>query len=117
MSNTPQQALTLLNDPEFVEAAKALAVRVIGRESKDDGRLEFIYQRALARSIRPKEADSLKQFLATQRSYFKDHPVDAGKLLKIGLFQAPAGDDPIELAAWMSVCRVVLNLHETITRY
>ena len=117
VSNTPQQALTLLNDPEFVEAAKALAVRVLGREKKDVGRLEFLYQRALARSIRPKEADSLKQFLATQRSYFKDRPADAGKLLKTGLLQAPAGDDPIELAAWMSVCRVVLNLHETITRY
>jgi hypothetical protein len=117
VSNTPQQALTLLNDPEFVEAAKALAALAIGHEKTDDSRLEFIYRRALARSIRPKEAESLKQFLAGQRSNFKAHPADAGKLLKVGLTQVPATADPVEEAAWTNVCRVVLNLHETITRY
>ena len=117
MSNTPQQALTLLNDPEFVEAAKALAVRVIGHDREDDARLNFIYQRALARPIKPKEAESLKKFLASQRSYFTANPADAARLLKVGSTQVPAGGDPRELAAWTSLCRVVLNLHETITRY
>jgi hypothetical protein len=117
VSNTPQQALTLLNDPEFVEAAKALALHAMDHAQPDDARLEFIYQRTLARSIKPQEADSLKKFLAAQKTYFKTHPADAAKLLNIGIMRVPSNIDQPELAAWMSVCRVVLNLHETITRY
>ena len=116
VSNTPQQALTLLNDPECVEAAKALAVRVACRT---EGRGPFgVHLPAGFGSIDPAQGSRFAEAVPrVATKYFKAHATDAGKLLKIGLFQVPAGDDPIELAAWTSVCRVVLNLHETITRY
>ncbi len=118
VSNTPQQALTLLNDPSFVEAARVLAEKVLQAPAKsDDDRLNFIYQRALGRSIQRKELTSLKKFLAVQREHLqsdKDEPV---KIQKVGLAPAAKGADAIELGAWTSVCRVVLNLHETITVY
>ena len=117
LSNTPQQALTLLNDPEFVEAARVLAEKTMAASKTDDGRIEFAFQRALCRSARAKERQSLATFLAEQRDYYKEHKDDAGKLARIGIAPVPAGADMSELAAWTTVCRVVLNLHETITRY
>ena len=113
-ANTPQQALTLLNDPEFVEAARVLAASLKGKT--DDAKLLEIYQRALARSPKPQEKASLLAFLAKVRTEYAARPDDATKLLAIGLAPTPTGNAP-ELAAWTSVCRVVLNLHETITRY
>jgi len=118
VSNTPQQALTLLNDPTFVEAARALATRVLAAKvATDDARLDLAYERALARPARPQEKESLKSFLATQRQYYASTPEDADKLVRVGLAPAPKKSDEAELAAWTSVCRVILNLHESITRY
>jgi hypothetical protein len=116
VSNTPQQALTLLNDPTFVEAARVLAQRVVADADNTEARLERIYQLALCRSPKSAETQSLARFLKTQQEYFAQHPEDVQKLVKVGLSPVPAGD-AAELAAWTSVCRVVLNLHETITRY
>ncbi|MBB6054010.1 PSD1 and planctomycete cytochrome C domain-containing protein [Armatimonas rosea] len=113
-ANTPQQALTLLNDPEFVEAARVFAASL--KAKTDDGKLAEIYQRALARAPKPQEQKSLLAFLTKVRAEYAARPDDAKKLLTIGNAPAPAGD-AIELASWATVCRVVLNLHETITRY
>ncbi len=117
VSNTPQQALTLLNDPTFVEAARALAATAMTAAPADDARLATIFERALSRQPKPRERGSLTKFLAAQRDYFKATPADATKLLKVGQSPAPAGVNEQELAAWTAVARVVLNLHETITRY
>lgn len=115
LSNTPQQALTLLNDPEFVEAARVMAARLPA--GTDAVKLDAAFQRALARSPKPQEKASLLAFLAKVRVAYKALPDDANKLLSIGLTPAPKDTNPTELAAWASVCRVILNLHETITRY
>jgi hypothetical protein len=116
LSNTPQQALTLLNDPEFVEASRVLAERVIGVGGTDEKKLEAVYQRVLCRSPKANERASLLAFLADQRKAYKASPDDAQKLVAVG--NAPAsGPDSAELAAWANTCRVVLNLHEAITRY
>jgi Protein of unknown function (DUF1553) len=118
VSNTPQQALTLLNAPTFVEASRTFAVLVMmSKPQSDDDRLDFAFQRALSRPARPGEVESLKQFLAGQREYYRSAPDEADKLLRVGLAPAPKKVDEAELAAWTSVCRVILNLHETITRY
>jgi hypothetical protein len=116
VSNTPQQALTLLNDPTFVEAARLFALRILPA-GDDTARIQQAMQLALARPASTRELESLTKFLATQREAFKAAPEDAKKYNAIGLKPVPDGVDPVELAAWSSVCRVVLNLHETITRY
>ena len=114
VANTPQQALTLLNDPTFVEAARVLASKLSGTD--DAAKLGDLFRRALAREPRPAEAKSLVDYLAAQRTHYRANRGDAERLLKIGQAATPT-DNPAELAAWASVCRVVLNLHETITRY
>lgn len=118
-ANTPQQALTLLNDSTFVEAARVLAANILhdANTPTDAARIDALYQRALARSPKDKERESLLKFLEEQRHDFADQPEDSAKLLKVGLSPAPKDIPAPELAAWASVCRVVLNLHETITRY
>ena len=113
-ANTPQQALTLLNDPEFVEAARVFAASLKGKT--DDAKLADVYQRALARAPKPQEQKSLLAFLAKVRAEYAARPDDAKKLLATGNSPLPSGDAN-ELASWAMVCRVVLNLHETITRY
>ncbi len=117
-SNTPQQALTLLNDPAFVEAARAFATRLLKSTVKDDSsRIGLAYEHALFRRPDEQEITSLLSFLQTQRTAWKADPAAAEKMLKTGLTPLPPDTDTTELAAWTSLCRVILNLHETITRY
>lgn len=122
VSNTPQQALTLLNDPTFVEAARLFAARLLGeaRATTDVQHIRRAYQLALAREPSAAEFSSLAKFLTQQRADYAAHPADAEKLVRVGLAPLPAVKnevDPVELAAWTNLCRVVLNAHETITRY
>jgi hypothetical protein len=118
-SNSPQQALTLLNDPTFVEAARGFALRVL-REKPAAGeadRIRHAMRLALAREPKPDELESLGKFLSVQRDHYQSKPEDAEAFLKTGLSDPGGGHDPAELAAWTQLCRVILNLHETITRY
>jgi hypothetical protein len=111
VSNTPQQALTLLNDPIFVEAARAFAARLLlsAPEAGDDSaRIRLAYRLALHREPRAAEAASLASFLAGQRQAFAAVP--AGLAPKDQL-------DPVEHAAWTQLARVLLNTQEVITRY
>lgn len=118
LANTPQQGLTLLNDPTFVEASRVFAANVLKAPVKSDGqRIDLVYEVALARNARTKEKVSLTEFLSQQRQHYREHSEEVEKLLKVGLATAPQDLDKVELAAWSQVCRVVLNLHETITRY
>jgi hypothetical protein len=118
VSNTPQQALTLLNDPTFVEASRVFAARVLNSKSRsDEDRIDLAFQRAVARPAKSAEKQSLLTFLATQREYYAAHQDEAVKLLHVGNFSLSTVTPPSDLAAWAQVCRVILNLHETITRY
>ncbi|MEZ0385513.1 MAG: DUF1553 domain-containing protein, partial [Verrucomicrobium sp.] len=118
VSNTPQQALTLLNDPTFVEAARVFAERLLQKNIADDAtRLNAAMELAAGRQLKRPELDSLTYFLNSQRELYKASPEDAAKLAKVGVSPLASGVNVEELAAWTSVCRVVLNLQETITRY
>jgi hypothetical protein len=118
VSNTPQQALTLLNDPTFVEASRVFAGRILAtKDNTDEQRLDLVYRRALGRPPNSTERESLARFLGEQRSYYRANAEDAKKLLRIGFAPELPVANEAELAAWTQVCRVVLNLHETITRY
>jgi hypothetical protein len=117
VSNTPQQALTLLNDPTFVEAARALASRAMAAGRTDDERLNLIFSLALSRSPKPRERESLAVFLSDVRARIVSKADDPAKMDAVGLAPVPQGTDVAELGAWTNVARVVLNLHESITRY
>lgn len=118
-SNSPQQALTLLNDPSFVEAARALALRVAHEKSATDdaAKINYAIRLTLSREAKPSELTSLTKFIKTQRDFYQTKPDDAKAFLKIGLSDHGVGQDPAELAAWSQLCRVILNLHESITIY
>jgi hypothetical protein len=116
-SNTPQQALVLLNDPTYVEAARALAGRVLSEGGQTTAeRLDFAFRQTLTRSPRPEETKTVTALLEKHQREFAVEKESAQNFLAVGDLKSPAALDPAELAAWTSVSRVLLNLHETITR-
>ncbi len=120
-SNTPLQALVLLNDPSYVEAARALALRTLIAADDDPARIEWMLHTVLARSPRPAELPVLNALLEKHRAEFAALPDTAQQLLDVGELPLPDQLDgaPLnvtELAAWTNVARTLLNLHETITR-
>ncbi len=116
-TNTPLQALVLLNDPGFVEAARALAQRVIiSGGSSPTERLDFAFKLCTARKPEIAEAQVLLAIYEAQLARFKQDPEAAKKLTHVGESAVPAGLDPAELAAWTAVGNVLLNLDETITK-
>ncbi|MEZ6060284.1 MAG: PSD1 and planctomycete cytochrome C domain-containing protein [Planctomycetaceae bacterium] len=108
-SNTPLQALTLLNDPVFLEMARALANRVLTENpGNDQERLTHAFRLVVCRPPTAQEAERLRNYLQQQRTLFAEHPDAATELLQ----DAPAGTD----AAWIALASVLLNLDEFIHR-
>jgi mono/diheme cytochrome c family protein len=104
-SNTPLQALTLLNDAQFYELAQGLATRLFREAGQtDEARLDLAFRLCVARRPKPEERRTLQKLLAQQLAV-EDPACDA-----------PAGIDGHQFAAWTTVARVLLNLDETITR-
>jgi hypothetical protein len=113
-SNTPLQALTLLNDQAFFECAQALAARVLREcKSSDEARLTHAFRLALARAPKERERQILTRLLTQQRESLRRSPQEARGLVGALL---PKGADVVEHAAWGQVARVLLNLDEFITR-
>lgn len=117
-SNIPQQALVLLNDPTYVEAARAFALRML-RDGGDapEQRLNWAFREALSRDITEAEATVLRTVLDSHRQQFASDPAAAKQFLSVGASPMPSEMDLAETAAWTQVARVILNLHETITRF
>ncbi len=116
-SNNPLQALVLLNDPTYVEAARVFAERVVREGGTSDAeRLQFAYRVCLSREVHPAEARMLTALLQKHKAQYTADAKAAAELLSIGQRQTPGGMNKAELAAWTSVTRVLLNLHETIVR-
>ena len=116
-SNIPQQALVLLNDPTYVEASRALAGRILKEGGADtNARLAWAWRQVLSRKPQPDEIQAIQSLLARQLAEYRADPAAAQALIKIGQTAPPQTADPAELAAWTNIARVLLNLHETITR-
>jgi hypothetical protein len=116
-SNTPLQALQLLNDTQHVEAARALAARGLAEGgADDDARIGWLYRTVLARPPRPAEAEVVAATLAGNRSRYAADADAARRLISVGESHPPAALPPDELAAWTLVANMILNLDETITR-
>jgi hypothetical protein len=111
-SNTPLQSLTLLNDEAFVEFSKALAERIL-RESpgSDQARLQYAFRLCLSRSPSPDERQRLFTLLNSELDSLKKFPDEARSLV-----DPNTSGDILQLAAWTTIARVLLNVDETITR-
>ncbi len=116
-TNTPLQALVLMNDPQFVETARAFAERVLleGGKSPED-RVEFAFEAATARLPNADEARILRELLERQLEVYRADAAAASAFLDVGDRPALAVLDPAELAAWTMVTSTILNLDETITK-
>jgi hypothetical protein len=116
-TDTPLQALSLLNDVTFVEAARALAARAL-TEGGDTpaGRLTLAFRLALARRPRPDELRVLTAALDAHRARYRANPAAADALLRVGEWPADGSLDPVELAATTAVANMILSLDETITK-
>jgi hypothetical protein len=116
-SSTPLQALVLLNDPEFVEAARTLAAKTLAEGNADLlSRARFMLRRAVGRVPTDDEVGVVADLVERHRQLLAADAPAADAMLAIGAMPQPAGVDPIEMAAWMTAARAVLNLHETYTR-
>jgi hypothetical protein len=111
-SNTPLQALDLLNDPIYVEAARVFAEHAMPQSDY----LGWIFSQALNREPSPEERRILTGLYAANLARFRAAPDDARSLSQIGDSPLPTAVDVPRLAAMTVVTRAVLNLHETITR-
>lgn len=116
-SNIPQQALVLLNDPTYVEAARAFAARILS-ECKGDAaqRISWAFECCLQRKARPEELTTMQALLEKHLAAYRADSNAASLLLQTGQAPTPEVLDKPELAAWVHIARVLLNLHETITR-
>ena len=117
LTTTPLQALTLMNNITFVEAARFIAERIQreGGESKND-QLNFAYQLILSRKPTPEEQSNLLADLKYYRQDFTQNPKDAESLLKIGSKKRDKKLPAPETAAWTLIANTLLNLDETLTK-
>jgi hypothetical protein len=116
-SNTPLQALQLMNDVQHVEAARALAARALTEGGDDDAaRIGWLFRTVLARGPEAAEAEVLAGSLAAHRARYAADTAAAGRLIAHGESKPPTRLSPDELAAWTLLANTVLNLDETVTR-
>lgn len=115
-TNTPLQALVLLNDPTFVEAARVLAERVLADATTDDERIALAFQICLSRLPNSDERRVLAETLHAARDRFRKDPSAAEKLLSVGRASAGSKIASEELAVWTAVMSLLLNLDEAISK-
>lgn len=114
ISNTPLQALTMMNNEVFVEAAQAFAQRILEENvGNDTERMQRALRLCIGRAPTQKETTRFAILLQKSRSYYQKHPENAAKL--VGKYQ-PKEVAPPEAAAWVAVARTALNLDEFMTR-
>ncbi|MFN0055582.1 MAG: PSD1 and planctomycete cytochrome C domain-containing protein [Planctomycetales bacterium] len=118
VSNTLLAALTLLNDPSFVEGARVFAARLLTeQEASDAERISRGWRLVLSRPADAEERAAAMRLLTASRAEFEGDPDRAEKLLSVGQSSRPDRIAAAELAAWTTLARALFNLHETITRY
>ncbi len=116
-TNTPLQALVLMNDPTYAEAGAALAQRALSEGGTDDNtRMVWAFEVLLARSPSMVELRTLALRVKSLRSYYADHKDEASSVACAGARPDPPVTEQLEIAAWAGVMSVLLNLDETLSR-
>lgn len=117
VTNTPLQALVLLNDPTYVESARAMATRILMEGPNDTGkRIQLAFRLATARVPSAAEMQILRDMEEKQLSVFRHNPDSARKLIAVGESAVNPKLDPAELATWTTISSTILNLDETVTK-
>jgi hypothetical protein len=117
VTNTPLQALALLNEDTYVEAARALAQRMLTEGGKSpEERINFAFRLATARTPEPRERAVLREAARQRLAEYRRRADDTAKLLGVGESKYNSRLNPTELAAWTTVASMILNLDETITK-
>ncbi len=117
VTNTPLQALVLLNDPTYVEASRFLAQRMLTQGGKTPaGRIDFAFKLATGRAPDAQERAVLLEQAKEALAEYRQHGNEAKELLAVGDSRSDSRLDPRELAAWTTVAGIILNLDETITK-
>jgi hypothetical protein len=115
-TNTPIQALTMLNDVTYVEASRKLAERVMREVTQPDVRLALAFQRITSRKPTDRELAVLKRGLEHHAAEYRKDPARVAKLLSLGEAKVDKALNAAELAALAEVCRMILNLDESVTK-
>lgn len=116
-TNTPLQALALMNDPVYLEAARVFAQRIIEEGGADaESRIAYAFERATCRPPSERETEILMRVCREQMEDYRADPKAAEAYLSVGEHPLPETVDQVELAAWMTVASMILNLDETITK-
>jgi hypothetical protein len=116
-SNTPLQALQLMNDTQHFEAARALAERVLTEGGKtDESRINWLYRTVLSRRPTTAEQIVVAKALGRQLEIYRADPAAAEKAIKVGESSPKNIAPPDETAAWTMIANLVLNLDETVSR-
>jgi hypothetical protein len=115
-TNTPQQALVLMNDVTFVEAAKALAKQALATDETIEGRINNLFLAATSRPAGDAERKIFEALLRDLRKRYENQPSLAADLIAAGKSSADERLNPTDLAVWTVIANVILSLDETITR-
>ncbi len=115
-TNTPLQALNLMNDVTFVEASRVLAQGVMADKQDLDDRLALAFRRLLARTPTEREKIVLRSAWYSHRNHFQKTPERAEAFVKVGEFPLPTTYDAVELASFTAVASTLMNLDESITK-
>lgn len=113
-TNTPLQALVMMNDPQVLEASRVLAARLLAENTSDQAMLEKAFRLIVCRKPKEKEMEVIRQYLEEQRTSLT--PEKAAALLNVGEYPLPEKADKVQLAAMMQVVSMLYNLEETIVK-
>ena len=115
-TNTPLQALVLLNDPQFVEASRHFAERILRSGTETDARIRFAFEQALSRPPSDQELAIVRQTLQAELTRFRENPDAAAAYLQYGEAERDTDLTPEEHAAWTTIATLIFNLSEMITK-
>jgi hypothetical protein len=115
-TNTPLQALVMLNDPAVLEASRVLAANLLKGNGSDKDKITRAFRRIICRMPAEDELKILEEYYVDQQETFRKEKKNAEKILAVGEYPLPASIDEVSLAAMMQVVTAIYNLEEAITK-
>ena len=115
-TNTPLQALLILNDPVVLEAARVMAERMMQSNTSSEEKIVLAFRSIVCRAPTNEERDILKKYYSEEASAFAEAPDDAKKFIRVGEYPFAGIQDDVSLAALMQVIHTIYNMEESITK-